>query len=374
METRNYFFSSSQNDRLRDLHIPTQNTFERLLQSIPFKTEPTDRAQLTLAGIVKTAKDKYINNRANDDVSGASPYGFTTVVRPSQIPKIVAGSNISLTQVVRTSGDTGETDSGNGVMDYLIAVSNAPVVDLADLELMNDQTLKTVIGAAPSYSVNSSVHPTGENFTTFLDALVANVGSNAEKLKELADYVNAQQRDLQIGDWVGTTLPKTSWGPKWLEANGDEVLIADYPDLYAVYLNSFGVASSGYFRLPDFRNKFLRAVGYTSGIPVVGGGQDTTNITISVGNMPAHQHGLTNAETVSSGSHRHGLPTNLQGAGGGLGGVIDPVLTPGLYQTDEGGVHKHALTGSTDSVGSGVPISVATVPSYKPTYVKILAK
>ena len=63
-----------------------------------------------------------------------------------------------------------------------------------------------------------------------------------------------------FGKSVGTIYPiyavaEPPWG---LYADGASVAIADYPELYLKYGNSFGSASAGMFRLPDARGHFIR--------------------------------------------------------------------------------------------------------------------
>lgn len=64
--------------------------------------------------------------------------------------------------------------------------------------------------------------------------------------------------DLPLGmvaAFATESLPDDS---NWLECNGAELAVEDYPDLHAVVGDAFGLADPGNFLLPDLRGEFLR--------------------------------------------------------------------------------------------------------------------
>lgn len=373
MEFREYFFDPAFIDRLRDRNIPTETTFRQMLDSVPFIKETDDRAQLARAGLAKTSRDTYVNQRINTDVSGTSPLGFTTFVRPSQIPEVRArNSNVTVYKVKRNTTDTGQTDGGTGIEDYEIDFTNPPVQDLNDLDLPNDVTAKSVTGAAPSYTAVDTLYPSGTDMQTFVNGLVANVNTHAIKLKELADLYAAQASALDIGDIVFTAAPPSTWGASFLEANGGEVLISAYPALYARYGNAYGAAASLHFKLPDYTNTFFKGAATVSGPAVGTGGSNNATINIAETNLPAHKHGV-NLSTSNAGSHSHTIQltedANTDGtpAKGTLGGPT------GTGYTDNAPDHFHTVIGDTTNTGGGTPIVIGTQPAYKNLYVKIKA-
>lgn len=58
----------------------------------------------------------------------------------------------------------------------------------------------------------------------------------------------------------GTTQPP----PGWLECDGSNVLISNYPNLFLAIGSSFGRISAPYFLLPDLRGYFVRGWSNTS--------------------------------------------------------------------------------------------------------------
>jgi microcystin-dependent protein len=58
----------------------------------------------------------------------------------------------------------------------------------------------------------------------------------------------------------GSTLPP----PGWLECDGSNVLISDYPNLFLAIGCSFGCVAAPYFVLPDLRGYFVRGWSNTS--------------------------------------------------------------------------------------------------------------
>ena len=70
--------------------------------------------------------------------------------------------------------------------------------------------------------------------------------------------------------------------------NGQYLLIADYPELFAAFGNAFGGDGITDFRLPNLLNRFLVAAGE---IPANTFGGSAT-FTLSKDNLPAHTHGM----------------------------------------------------------------------------------
>jgi microcystin-dependent protein len=58
----------------------------------------------------------------------------------------------------------------------------------------------------------------------------------------------------------GTSVPPNGW----LECDGSQVLISDYPDLFLAIGCTFGCVASPYFVLPDLRGYFVRGWSNTS--------------------------------------------------------------------------------------------------------------
>lgn len=99
--------------------------------------------------------------------------------------------------------------------------------------------------------------------------------------------------------WPSNTDPNPTY---WRECNGQILSKATYPELYSLLGSTYGSDTGSTFTLPDLRNKFVRG----SNTPGTTGGSDT--VTLSVSNLPSHNHSLNN-HTHNIGSHTHGLST-----------------------------------------------------------------
>lgn len=129
----------------------------------------------------------------------------------------------------------------------------------------------------------------------------------------------------EIKQYAGTTVPIG-----WLECDGSEVAIADYPLLYAAIGNLWGTPSdSDHFILPNFKGKV--PVGYDSSqteFDTVGESGGAKTHTLTTAQIPAHTHGarLTNGSvrlykgsqtTTASGSISFSSKTDRQYAQSG---------------------------------------------------------
>ena len=124
LRNRTFFFDPANTDRFNSQDIPTEATMRDWCDSVPFIKEIADRAQIGRAGIAKTTSDANINNGVNTDQSGVSPAGFTTFVRPSQLPVILDSADVTWTKVPRGGANTGDT--GIGIEDYSATVNFQP--------------------------------------------------------------------------------------------------------------------------------------------------------------------------------------------------------------------------------------------------------
>lgn len=136
-------------------------------------------------------------------------------------------------------------------------------------------------------------------------------------------------------------LPSALPSDGWLLCNGQTVSKATYAALYEAIGGGFGETSTT-FNLPDLRDRFL--VGAQTIARAATGGAST--VTLSVGNLPAHTH------TITDPGHQH---TDL--TSGSLNvtvGPDGPVATFGaseMTSTDATGI-------TVDSTGSGTPFSI----------------
>lgn len=121
--------------------------------------------------------------------------------------------------------------------------------------------------------------------------------------------------------YAGATPPDT----RFLECDGSEVLIADYPDLYAVIGATYGAASTDHFKLPDLRGRAPIGMGTGTGLtPIALGDQLGENShTLTEAELASHAHTVGGAVTtlvVVPGEGPALAPSPLSGVTGYTGG------------------------------------------------------
>ena len=184
---------------------------------------------------------------------------------------------------------------------------------------------------------------------------------------------------------VGTIMPfvGTSAPGGWLLCDGAQYPSTIYPKLSALCGTKFGTATAGNFRVPDLRGRVIAGVDSSqSEFDTIGETGGAKSVTLTVSNMPAHNHtasvsgqtisGLTlSGMTVSglaastAGDHSHTASTDTTGAhthttspamgvhdNTTTGGSQNRLATAGTwtanYSTTSSGSHSHTV-----SVGSG---------------------
>jgi microcystin-dependent protein len=139
--------------------------------------------------------------------------------------------------------------------------------------------------------------------------------------------------------FFGMSEPPTGW----LECDGSEVLIEDYPELYAAIGDNFGMPSTpDYFKIPDLRYRAAIGVGISSdGDRQADMGQKYGQATkhILIDNLPAHTHQVRNRNQVAANFH-----TGTAGA--------NPSIA------DVAGTTNSAVANTTMPTGGGEPLDV----------------
>lgn len=156
---------------------------------------------------------------------------------------------------------------------------------------------------------------------------------------------NVQVPTGAMTDWAAAIPPDG-----WLVCDGSAVSRIGFASLFDVIGTTWGIGDgSNTFNLPDFRNRFAQGAG---GLTVGNyGGADT--ISLVTGNLPAHNHGVTDP------GHTHAVTDP---------GHVHTVTDPGHVHTaatvasslTSGAVSGSATSGNTGSATTGVSINSAT--------------
>lgn len=175
--------------------------------------------------------------------------------------------------------------------------------------------------------------------------------------------------------WAGAVAPTG-----WLLCEGQSLLVATYPDLFAAIGYTYGGAGAN-FNVPDTRGRFVLGKNNTgSGVNRVnrtqsqnlGGVTGQENYALQTSEGPSHTHSATIA---SSGSHIHGsATTDVEPAHSHATSPASPIVLAGFgpssttgggqQQTplsiQPAGAHSHAVIVPTNNSSHTHPVSIGT--------------
>ena len=232
------------------------------------------------------------------------------------------------------------------------------------------------VGEEESKKLISILESNAKSLEDFLDAayLKANGGNvfgraNFSGEVNVTGYINVPPPGV-IVQWAGASTSVAPLG--WLLANGDQVLISQYTNLYNILTNSgttfpygpntngSGGAGSTHFRLPNLAGRV--PVGLDAGqtefdTPGETGGAKT--VTLDTTQIPSHQHGPGTLGTDTAGNHGHSvwsISANPASFNSPFGlGMTTATTSNADKITSTAGNHSHAVnTGSTAVEGGGL--------------------
>jgi microcystin-dependent protein len=177
----------------------------------------------------------------------------------------------------------------------------------------------------------------------------ANPADFVTDIGAIADIIDALQMTGIIGADPGDIkMTGAQTAPEgWLLCNGQAVSRTVFSDLFDRIGTTFGAGNqTTTFNVPDLRGRF--PVGAADGAGVgQRGGADT--VTLTIGQMPNHDHGGGTGQSGGGASGTWGGETGSGGGGGGGGGS---------GSTSAGGDHSHSVSGTvashTHGTGGGV--------------------
>lgn len=167
---------------------------------------------------------------------------------------------------------------------------------------------------------------------------------------------------VPVGSLV-PTMAASEPDAAWKLCNGQSLLRAEYPRLFAVVGTQFGGTGTDSFNLPDLRGRMLMGVGQVWS-PALMGLLGASQITLNVGNLPAHSHGITDpghTHTFTPTPHTHtaSVPDHDH-TGGATDAGGESQSGTGATRLDAAGTSTESLTVTVDNSSAGGTISTDT--------------
>lgn len=203
-----------------------------------------------------------------------------------------------------------------------------------------------------------------------LDDPAAAINALRADLDDIKGTLLAQLMRRPVGDFEITL--RTTAKPGTLICDGSNVSRTTYAALWA-WAQAQGLVTSGLFTtgdgsttfgLPDFRGHVLRGKAAAEAIGTVTGADTKT---ISIANLPAHDHNV--GGSTGSDSHNHSGSTSTDGGHSSHNAGAFPITGGGpnsVAETTQGntqGSHNHDFTTGSDSHSHSLSITESTVGS-----------
>lgn len=168
-------------------------------------------------------------------------------------------------------------------------------------------------------NIDGAVTPTEDDLNVLAGAAAA--GVTAAEFQHLNGVTSAIQTQLQFVVPTGGLLMWTgavnAVPTDWLLCDGSEVSQTTYAALYAVIANTYGTPlDAANFVLPNLVDKFVAGVG-SSGTYSVGTTGGADSVTLTVDQMPSHNHTAVSTSTVTDPGHTHTFAGSVASGGSG---------------------------------------------------------
>lgn len=169
---------------------------------------------------------------------------------------------------------------------------------------------------------------------------------NIETLKIRTNY-NAFYTLPHVGDYKFSARTEDFHG--WLLCDGSPLMIATFPQLYEVIGTSFGNNGAGTFRLPNATGRVPAAIGAsTAGNHPLGEVFGAETHTLTVNQMPSHNHTITDPGHIHSGDTYRSGTQNVNNVAGADNAADEGVSTDnvdsaftGITINNNGGGQAH---------------------------------
>lgn len=144
-----------------------------------------------------------------------------------------------------------------------------------------------------------------------------NIGILAKDVEVLRKAVNyrAYYTIPHVGDYKFSVRPSDFHG--WLKCDGRALSNADYPGLYEIIGTSFGTAGGDTFRIPNLQGRVPGAIGTsTASNHPLGQAVGAETHVLTVGELPSHNHTITDPGHVHTGDTYNGNTQSTDNAFG----------------------------------------------------------
>jgi hypothetical protein len=185
------------NNRFLKTHFPSEDVFKKFLESITFKLNPEDTATTEIQGLVRIAVGKAIIDRLSEDVTveNGNNHLYTTVVIPSTLPIVSAGTGITITPQIRRVvdntivGSITPGDRGLYYLDYLVTNTGVSIDNVKAPYVVEVDTLTIDEG---------NIIPNGGGSNIIFTTIPANT------LKTEGDHIDLDLTIYKEAEGVGT--------------------------------------------------------------------------------------------------------------------------------------------------------------------------
>jgi len=261
---------------------------------------------------------------------------------------LTANSNVTIAKTLDVTGVT--TLSSNLIVKQAATLSNT-------LNVLGATTISGKLIANSNVELKSTLLVTG--------AMTLNNSATISGEVTISSNLSYQNM-VPIGSIVAyagsSNIPSM-----WLLCNGQSFVQANFPELFTTL---------GRNVVPDLTNKFILG-GSTWKSTTTGG---SSNVQLSVNNLPSHSHALQNFQTGTAGDHSHSYidtRTTFTKLGNGDKGHFEEGLvdydwnysiSSASGSTGNAGGHTHSISGTIAATGGGQAFSIMP-PYYILTYI-----